>query len=93
MHQTSIDHHSPISAWIALQLGAGCKSRSQLSFALFFMPFRAFSDKKHYPNFRYVSGGGNFNLQGGAIYASSGANVEIHACTFKQNNAENVSGF
>jgi hypothetical protein len=33
----------------------------------------------------------DFNLQGGAINADSGANVEIHVCTFQQNNAGYVS--
>ena len=32
-------------------------------------------------------GGGNFTLQGGAIYAVNDANVEIHACTFERNQA------
>ena len=35
--------------------------------------------------------GGTSNLQGGAIYARDGANVEISACTFQQNEAGWVS--
>ena len=34
-------------------------------------------------------GGGTPNLQGGAIAAYNGANVEIHVCTFERNQATN----
>ena len=36
-------------------------------------------------------GGGTSNLQGGAIYADDGVNMEISACTFQQNEATYVS--
>ena len=38
-----------------------------------------------------MSGGGTSNLQGGAIYAQDGVNMEISACTFQQNEAPYVS--
>ena len=36
-----------------------------------------------------IPGGGKSNLQGGAIAVFYGANVEIHVCTFEQNEADN----
>ena len=39
----------------------------------------------------YVGRGGTSILQGGAIYATSGVNMEISACTFQQNEADYVS--
>ena len=41
--------------------------------------------------FLLCGGGGTSNLQGGAIYASDGVNMEISACTFQQDIAGNVS--
>ena len=41
--------------------------------------------------FPVCGGGGNFNLQGGAIYAESGVDLKISSSTFEQNQARNVS--
>ena len=38
-----------------------------------------------------MCGGGNFNLQGGAIYAGSGVDLKISSTTFERNQAGNVS--
>ena len=38
-----------------------------------------------------MSGGGTSTVQGGAIAAANGANVEINVCTFERNQATYVS--
>ena len=91
MHLFSIDHHSLNSAWIAMKLGATVRGKCQLSKALLFMPIQALSNKRIISNFCCMSGGGNFNLQGGAIYAGSGVKVDIHTSTFELNTASSVS--
>ena len=42
-----------------------------------------------------MSGGGTSTVQGGAIYAAGGTNVEISVCTFERNQATfgDVSAF
>ena len=68
--------------------GAGLRGESQLSFALLFMSIRAFSDKKNYPKFFAVcGGGGTSNLQGGAIFALTDVTLTISDTKFERNTA------
>ena len=49
--------------------------------------FEAISDKKKLRDISCMSGGGNFNLQGGAIYVTTGVQITIRDTTFERNTA------
>ena len=79
-----------------MKLGAvGRTGESQLSHLHYFScQAKHFSEQKELSQiFVACPGGGTSTVQGGAICAADGANVEINACTFERNQAISVSAF
>ena len=78
---------------IATKLGAKERGKCQLSFALIFSSTRSVSAKRTISNFRSISWRATCNLQGGAIYVTDGAILEICDSSFIGNTANYVSRF